>query len=212
MNKDKIISKSKYITGLQCLKYLWYLINDPEAIPPFDEVTQFRFQQGHDVGNLAKSLFSGGIEIEHGVDIKAELVRARELTNLADPVSAANNKSTNSTRLPLFEPAFTYKNAFARADILEPTGTDAWNIIEVKSASSIKDINKHDISFQKYCYEGAGLKINKCYLMYLNKDYIRQGPIDPHQFFVMDDVTAETEILKSSVEQNISVMLEAISS
>lgn len=211
---NKTISKSKYVAGLQCLKYLWYLVNDPEVIPPFDEVTQFRFQQGHDVGNFAKSLFSGGIEIEHGVDIKAELVRARELTNLADPVSAANNKSTSgtSTRLPLFEPAFTYKNAFARADILEPSGTDVWNIIEVKSASSIKDINKHDISFQKYCYEGAGLKIDKCYLMYLNRDFIKDGPIDPHQFFAMDDVTAEAEILKASVEQNINLMLEAISS
>ena len=51
MDKNKIISKSKYVAGLQCLKYLWYLINEQEAIPPFDEVTQFRFQQGHDVGN-----------------------------------------------------------------------------------------------------------------------------------------------------------------
>src|SRR4030042_5052888 len=87
MDKNKIISKSKYVAGLQCLKYLWYLINDPEAIPPFDEVTQFRFQQGHDVGNLAKSLFPGGIDIEYRVDIKAELARARELTNLGTPVS-----------------------------------------------------------------------------------------------------------------------------
>ena len=211
---DKRISKSKYVAGLQCHKYLWYLINDPEAIPPFDEVTQFRFQQGHDVGNLAKSLFPGGIEIEHGVDIEAELARAKELTNLAAPAAAtADNISTSSTnnRLPLFEPAFTYKNAFARADILEPSGTDTWNIIEVKSASSIKDINKHDISFQKYCYEGAGLKIDKCYLMYLNRDFIKDGPIDPHKFFVMDDVTAEAEILKASVEQKINLMLETIS-
>lgn len=211
---DKRISKSKYVAGLQCHKYLWYLINDPEAIPPFDEVTQFRFQQGHDVGNLAKSLFPGGIEIEHGVDIEAELARARELTNLTAPAAAtADNISTSGTnnRLPLFEPAFTYKNAFARADILEPSGTDAWNIIEVKSASSIKDINKHDISFQKYCYEGAGLKIDKCYLMYLNRDFIKDGPIDPHKFFVMDDATAEAEILKASVEQKINLMLETIS-
>jgi len=232
MDKNKIISKSKYVAGLQCLKYLWYIINDPEAIPPFDEVTQFRFQQGHDVGNLAKSLFPGGIDIEYRVDIKAELARARELTNLADPAAdqdaatANNNISTGDTststvstingstitRLPLFEPAFTYKNAFARADILEPSGTDAWNIIEVKSASSIKDINKHDISFQKYCYEGAGLKIDKCYLMYLNKDFIKDGPIDPHQFFAMDDVTAETEMLQEGVEQKINRMLDAISS
>ena len=235
---DKIISKSKYVAGLQCLKYLWYLINDTEAIPPFDEVTQFRFQQGHDVGNLAKSLFPGGIDIEYGIDIGAELARARELTNLIaapavtapaadqDAATSNNNLSTGdtststvstitggtTTRPPLFEPAFTYKNAFARADILEPSGTDAWNIIEVKSASSIKDINKDDVSFQKYCYEGAGLKIDKCYLMYLNRDFIRDGPIDPHQFFAIDDVTAEAEILQEGVEENINLMLEAISS
>jgi hypothetical protein len=229
MDKNKIISKSKYVSGLQCHKYLWYLINDPESIPPFDEVTQFRFQQGHDVGNLAKSLFPGGIEIEHGVDIEAELARARELTGLAKPVdigsvsnyAAANNNKSNdsassvstggaSTRLPLFEAAFTYKNAFARADILEPSGTDTWNIIEVKSASSIKEINKHDISFQKYCYEGAGLKIDKCYLMYLNRDFIKDGPINPHQFFAMDDITSEAEMLQGGIEENIKLMLDTI--
>ena len=82
MDKNKIISKSKYVAGLQCLKYLWYLSNDPDTIPPFDEVTQFLFQQGHDVGNLAKSLFPGGIDIEYRVDTEAELARARELTGL----------------------------------------------------------------------------------------------------------------------------------
>ncbi|MCG2788934.1 MAG: DUF2779 domain-containing protein, partial [Actinomycetia bacterium] len=115
-------------------------------------------------------------------------------------------------RHPLFEPAFTYKNAFARADILEPSGTDSWNIIEVKSSSSIKDINKDDISFQKYCYEGAGLKIDKCYLMYLNRDFIKDGPIDPHQFFTKEDVTIETETKQENVEEKINKMLEAISS
>jgi hypothetical protein len=201
MDKYRRISKSKYVAGLQCHKYLWYLMNDPQAIPPYDEVTEFIFQQGHDVGNLAKSMFPGGIDIEFGKDINAELAMARKLTNL----TAAR------TRSALFEPAFTYKNAFARADILEPTGTDAWNIIEVKSASSVKEINKHDISLQKYCYEGAGLKIDKCYLMYLNRDFIKDGPvIDPHRFFIKEDVTSEAEILKEGVEDNINIMLDAI--
>jgi hypothetical protein len=269
MGKNIRISKSKYVAGLQCLKYLWYLINEPQAIPPYDEVTEFIFQQGHDVGNLAKSMFPGGIDIEFGKDINAELAMARKLTNLAalttdDPYAATDptvltdpavatgpssvtdpavltghtgladpavnaahtaytlaasidndNKRTGSAsshaRVALFEPAFTYKNAFARADILEPTGTDAWNIIEVKSASSIKEINKHDISLQKYCYEGAGLKIDKCYLMYLNRDFTKDGPvIDPHRFFIKEDVTAEAEMLKEGVEENINLMLEAV--
>ncbi len=207
----RVISKSKYVSGLQCLKYLWCLINDPESIPPFDEVTMFRFQQGHEVGNLAKSLFPGGIEIEHGVDIEAELARARELTGLA---ASATDKaySANNFPKPLFEPAFTYKNSFARADILEPAANGSWNIIEVKSSSSIKDINIHDVSLQKYCYEGAGLKINKCYLMYLNRDYVKDGPLDPHRFFIKEDVTARAEMLQESVEDNISRMLETIES
>lgn len=210
---QKIISKSKYLAGLQCLKYLWYLVNDPEAIPPFDEATLFRFQQGHEVGNLAKSLFPDGIEIEHGVDIEVELARAREMTGIASAAEPANPVASSGPsfiRRTLFEPAFSYKNAFARADILRPAPDNSWDIIEVKSASSIKDINIHDVSFQKYCYEGAGLKINKCYLMYLNREYIRYGKIDPHQFFIMEDVTARAECLKPAVEDNIAGMIEAI--
>lgn len=220
MDKNKTISKSKYVAGLQCIKYLWYLINEPEVIPPFDEAMQFRFQQGHEVGNLAKSLFPDGVEIEHGVDIEAELARARELAGLSTGADLDTDDDANfaekNVRCTLFEPAFTYKNAFARADILEPAGAsasvDAWNIIEVKSASSIKEINKYDISFQKYCYEGAGLKINKCYLMYLNKDFKKDGPIDPRRFFLMYDVTAEAQILKKDVEKNLETMLEVINS
>ena len=204
---ERIISKSKYLAGLQCLKYLWYLVNDPETIPPYDEAAMFRFQQGHEVGNLAKSLFPDGIEMEHGIDIEAELARARELTGL---INAAPQESPLFTRRTLFEPAFTYKNSFARADILKPAPDNSWDIIEVKSASAIKDINIHDISFQKYCYEGAGLKINKCFLMYLNKEYIRYGPVDARQLLVAEDVTVQAEMLQSSVEENIARMLAAI--
>ena len=48
--------------------------------------------------------------------------------------------------------------------------------------------------------------------MYLNKDFIKDGPvIDPHRFFIKEDVTAEAEMLKEGVEENINIMLDAIS-
>ena len=65
---NRIISKSKYLAGLQCHRYLWYLCNEPQLIPEFDEATMLRFQRGHEIGNLAKLLFPDGIEIEHGVN------------------------------------------------------------------------------------------------------------------------------------------------
>jgi len=60
---NKLLSKSKYLNGMQCLKYLWLLFNDPEKIPEHDISTQRIFDQGHEVGELAKKLFPGGIDV-----------------------------------------------------------------------------------------------------------------------------------------------------
>ena len=217
--KKTILSKSKYISGIQCLKYLWYIINEPDSIPPYDESALFRFQQGHEVGELAKILYPDGLEVEHGIDIDSELEISRKLTGLAktgceydfNKIKEYPEKKTEGNRRTLFEPAFSYKNSFARPDILVPAESDSWNIIEVKSSTSIKDINIHDIAFQKYCYEGAGLKINRCFLMHINKDYKKeQETITPEDFFILEDVTEKAEFLQSDVEKNIEMMLEVI--
>ncbi len=54
--KNKTISKSKYITGLQCPKLLWTHYNDKSAIPEPDEAKLAIFSTGHTVGDLAKEL------------------------------------------------------------------------------------------------------------------------------------------------------------
>ena len=53
----KVISKSKYMNGLQCPKLLWFVFNEPEEIPEADEATKFILDQGNEVTNLAKKLF-----------------------------------------------------------------------------------------------------------------------------------------------------------
>jgi len=45
--------KSKYINGIQCHKLLWVAVNDAGRIPPPDAATQYIFDQGHLVCNLA---------------------------------------------------------------------------------------------------------------------------------------------------------------
>lgn len=216
-----MLTKSKYISGIQCLKYLWFLVNAPDSVPPFDESARFRFQQGHEVGELAKKLFPGGIELEHGSDIKKELLTAQRLTGL---FKNGNEEELNNSFIkpgenlagagvPLFEPAFSYKNTFARPDILVPAASGFWDIVEVKSATAIKEINIHDMAFQRYCYEGAGLKINSCYLLYINKNYIKKtNEIDPHEFFIMEDITERVSLLMPDVENNISIMEEVADS
>ena len=158
MTGSKIISKSKYCLGLQCPKLLWVHYNDKERLPEVDASVQVRFDQGHVIGDLAKSLYPGGIEIVYRAGAFQEM--AEETAN-ALPL-----------RKPIFEATFSHDGAYAQADILVPVGDDAWDIVEVKSATGVKTVYLEDIAFQKNCYESAGLKINRCFVTHINNQYV----------------------------------------
>lgn len=195
MNKMPTLSKSKYLVGLQCLKYLWISFNEKEKIPEPDESLQFRFDQGHLVGELAKKLFPNGIDIpaepfSENLKLSKELIKKRK---------------------PLFEAAFSADNIYARADVLNPVGKDEWDIIEVKSGTKVEDVYLHDLSFQKYCYKKAGLKIRKCFLMHINNEYVKKGEINPSDIFVKEEVTKDVEAI-DGVEDRIKLMQDIISS
>lgn len=191
------LSKTKYLNGLQCKKLLWYVYHEPEAIPGPDEATQAIFDQGHLVGDYAKKLFPAGLEVDHTKSFEEGLRSTKELI---------------SRRVPIFEAALTYKQCYARADILEPTGKDKWNLIEVKSSTELKEVNCHDIGFQYYLYSGAGLKINKCYLMCIDNTYIRKGEIEPRKLLKKIDVTDEIKATYSkTIGANVTEMVKTIS-
>jgi hypothetical protein len=60
MTHAPFISKSKFLWGLQCPKLLWMAYNARDQLPAPDAATQAVFDQGHEVGALAKQLFPGG--------------------------------------------------------------------------------------------------------------------------------------------------------
>jgi len=190
------LSKSKYIAGLQCSKLLWYNYNARDQIPPYDEATQAIFEQGHQVGELAKTLFPGGVEVRGShTEFEEVLGRSAELLAL---------------RKPLFEPAFKFGNAYARADILVPAGRDRWDIVEVKSSTAVKDVYIHDLALQKYTYTGAGLDIRKCVLMFIDNAYERLGELNADRLFAREEVTSQVNGLLPQVGENLEKMLGVI--
>ena len=58
-----LLTKSKYMVGMQCHKQLWIMFHQKDKLPEIDEQTQHKFDQGHLVGELAKSLYHNGIDI-----------------------------------------------------------------------------------------------------------------------------------------------------
>ncbi|SVD15103.1 uncharacterized protein METZ01_LOCUS367957, partial [marine metagenome] len=52
-----MLSKSKYISGQQCYKLLWFKSIRKPPPEELDEGAKDRLKAGEDVGNLAKELF-----------------------------------------------------------------------------------------------------------------------------------------------------------
>jgi len=194
--KPPCLTKSKFLWGTQCQKLLWHAFNAPNQLPDTSATQQAIFDQGHEVGALAKQLYP------EGIDLGAE-------DNGFQQALAASLAAVKQ-RKPMFEVGFVYNGAYARADILNPVGQDAWDIIEVKSSTSVKDVNLVDLAFQAFVYNGSGLNIRRCYIMHVNSDYVRRGAIDPKKFFKPVDVTTQVSTLSREIETRADDMFSVI--
>ncbi|MGD2038775.1 MAG: DUF2779 domain-containing protein, partial [Desulfobacterales bacterium] len=59
-----MLSKSRFLAGLQCHLRLWYQCYERELIPEVPPTQQAIFDSGHEVGELATQLYPGGVLIE----------------------------------------------------------------------------------------------------------------------------------------------------
>ena len=186
--KLKSLSKSDYVAGMKCPGHLWMIFHDKENIPAHSVGTLKRFDDGKIVGQLAKKLFPQGIDIPE------------------DKKNAEATKELLSKRKILFEAGIPFENVYGRADILVPVEKNEWDIIEVKSSTKVKKEHYWDLSFQKYVYEKAGLKIRKCFLILVNNEYVREGEIDIQKLLYQVDVTEEVEEELKEVPQKIEFL------
>ena len=196
MARKRLLSKSKYLNGLQCHKYLWVKLNEPDRVPQFDASTQQRFNQGHLIGEFAKKQFPDGIDIP-ACKFTDNLKQTEELLKKCKP---------------LFEAGIMVGNAFSRIDILKPVVKDEWDIIEVKSSTRIKNIHIDDVSFQRYCCEQYGLKIRNCFLMTVNNEYVRESDIDTAGLLTMTKITAGVDRATNGIRQRVDSMFTTIGS
>ena len=105
---NPILTKSKYLLGLECPRHLWITFNQPEKIRKVTLAEEFKFSEGDKVGQLAKTLFSDGIDIP--------------VENYSENLQ--QTKEVMKKGKPLFEAGFAFENCFSRADILVPVGKE----------------------------------------------------------------------------------------
>ena len=175
-NKDlSYLSKSQFIRGLQCPKSLYLYKTRPDLRDPVSLAQEAVFKSGTDVGLIAQGLFPGGKLIPYdGLSLDSQL-------KLTQAEIAAGTEV-------LYEPAFQFDQIFIKADILRKTG-DQWDLYEVKGSTGIKEVYLNDIALQYFVLKTSGFPVRKAYLVYINKQYVRNGALDLDQLFLFEDLT-----------------------
>jgi predicted RecB family nuclease len=179
--KLPMLSKSRFLAGLQCHLRLWNQCFERELIPEVPPSQQAIFDAGHEVGELATRLYPGGLLIDEAYYQHKQAVQST--------LKAMQNPDVNA----IYEAAFVYDGVRIRADILERLDDGSWNLVEVKSSTSVKAVYYPDVAVQYYVLEGCGLKINRAGILHINNQYVYNGQnLDLESLFSYGDLTNET--------------------
>ncbi len=171
-----VISKSRFVSGIQCEKKLFFDIYRKDLKPIITEQQAALFASGHQIGAFAQTVFPGGIDAspKNYYDFSKSILDTKTMID--------------SGTETIYEAAFSIDGVLAALDILHHTKGERW-AIEVKSSTEVKDYHITDASLQYWVMNKSGFKPDKFYLMHINNTYVKQGDIIPAELFTLADIT-----------------------
>jgi hypothetical protein len=131
---------------------------------------------GSEVGDLAMELYGPGLLIGH--------VEKTSMA-LAETAAALQGKGKRQT---LFEAAFQHKDVLIRADVLKPVA-GGYDLIEVKSSTSVKDYHLIDCAIQAWVIRNAGIPLRRVYLAHIDPAFVYEGDGNYNGLLAAEDVT-----------------------
>src|SRR5213080_3710241 len=188
------LSKSRFTSGLQCHKKLWWEVHEPNAVElQPDKVLQDLFDQGRQVGEAARGRYPGGVLI----DLPHHAGAARV---------AATQKALGSGAPAVFEATFIADDTFVAIDVLEKLD-NGYRLTEVKSSTSQKDEHISDVAIQARVAAACGVQVRAAEVLHLNKHFRHPasgdlfartevtGPVAAFLPQVPDEITRQREML-----------------
>jgi predicted RecB family nuclease len=201
MTRDSLplLSKSRFTAGLQCLGRLYRTCYQRELATPPDAAQQARFDAGNRVGEIARELRPGGVLItESAFQHDDAVARTRSLLS---------SGSTGS----IYEAAFTEGGVRIRADLLAKS-SGGWEMIEVKSSTSVKAEHVPDAAVQLVTLEQAGIGVDRVSVAHVNTGYVyRGGAYVANELLTAQDITAEARSYAEQVPAKLAEMWKALS-
>jgi predicted RecB family nuclease len=178
-NSVNLISKTAFLKFEQCHKAFYFYKKHPYLRDKISIDKQLTFKRGHQVGDLAQTLFPGGIDVSKNSKNSAEgLALTTTLVEKKTPV--------------IYEATFAYNDALIMVDIL-CLDNEKYTAYEVKSSFKISEVYLKDACLQYYVLKNALTNLEDLFLVTLNQDYVFENEIEPKKLFKKRSVKTESE-------------------
>lgn len=191
-----LLSKSKYIRGLQCERALWLDVHEPR-LARYTAEQMRRFDRGRDFEYAFKATFPDGIDLsaELGRNVDLYPARTAELLDLR-PCSTA--------KTVLFEAGFQYDDVLVLADVVCQREDGSLDIYEVKSGTTLSDTYRRDAALQHYVISHCR-RIHSFSIVYNGVDG-EHGANGQDGRFAIVDLTEELAAEGDRIAANIAEM------
>ena len=188
-----LLSKSKYIRGLQCDRALWLDVFNPR-LARYTAEQMRRFDRGRDFEYAFKDTFPNGIDIS--AELKRNVDAYPELTAMY---------LDKEEEVDLFEAGFLYNDVLVLADVVHKNEDGTLDIYEVKSGTALSETYKRDAALQHYVISHCR-SINKFCIVYNGADGVNGS-----NGFNVVDLTEELAGQHNEIARNIAAMKEILS-
>ncbi|MBR6898740.1 MAG: hypothetical protein IKN29_00435 [Bacteroidales bacterium] len=187
-----LLSKSKYIRGLQCERALWLDVFNPR-LARYTAEQMRRFDRGRDFEYAFKSRFPGGIDLSAELhrNVDAYPARTAELLDKGDGID-------------LFEAGFLYDDVLVLADVVQQRADGSLDIYEVKSGTALSETYRRDAALQHYVISHCR-EVRSFSVVYNGAD-----GVDGSNGFNVVELTEELAAQHDEIETNIAAMKDIL--
>ena len=189
------LSKSRCMAGVQCHLRLWYETHRPDLGSEANDVLQAIFDTGKEVGVTACGLFPDGHTVSH------------DRQNIREALAETRSVIEAGSAPAVFEAAFEHQGVLVRTDVIERLAGGGWRLVEVKSATRLKEAFVLDTAIELWVVRGAKLDVRDAGVLTLNRDYVYDGErLDLDTLFRLHPVLDEASVLLGSMAAQVSEM------
>jgi len=193
-----LVAKKAFLAGVTCRTQGWYVHHALPEIP--GPGLQWRLWIGGDVQARARQWLGAGTMLR----------RTPQDAALAETQEAIATRADTM----FFEASFTWNGCSVRADAIRAMGSE-WDLIEIKSGKSPDDGEKvkaeyvDDLAYTRMVAGGAGLKVSRCLLVLINRDYRLNGSTEMFTYVDVTDIVTARAAELATIAEDVVVKVGA---